>query len=222
MNEYVSTLKLLFEANRNEDNAPHMERYMKHRFRFYGLKKPARLDVLKTFLKQNGLPKIEEVEELIQLLWDEEYRELHYIGCDILEKLMPKLPIDSIHLFEFMIVNQSWWDTVDRIAIRLAGELFKRFPEIENTTSQRFVNSSNFWLNRTSIIYQLKYKSHTNVEILMQNILQHAHQKEFFIQKGIGWALREYAKTDANFVRDFVAKHELASLSRREALKNIE
>lgn len=221
MNEYINELKLLFEANQNDENAPHMERYMKHRYRFYGLKKPARLDILKAFLKQNGLPQIEDIEEFIQLLWDEEYRELHYIGCDILEKLMPKLPIESIHLFEFMLVNQSWWDTVDRIAIRLVGELFKRYPAIENDTIQRFVNSDNFWLNRTSIIYQLKYKSQTNVEILMQNILQHAHQKEFFIQKGIGWALREYAKTDANFVRDFVAKHELASLSKREALKNI-
>jgi len=219
MIEYIDKLKLLFEANENHENAPHMERYMKHRYRFYGLKKPARLAILKSFLQQEGLPKVENIEEFIQLLWNEEYRELHYIGCDILEQLLPQLPSDSIHLFEFMLVNQSWWDTVDRIAIRLVGEFFKRFPEIEDETNQRFINASNFWLNRTSIIYQLKYKSNTNLEILMSNILQVAHQKEFFIQKSIGWALREYSKTDASFVRDFVAKHEFASLSKREALK---
>lgn len=219
MDEYVIQLKNRFEQCHNEVNSPQMAAYMKHRFEFYGLKKPERQILTKAFVKQHGYPAVEDVPELMHLLWNEPYRELHYFGLEILDRFLKKMDENAIELIEYLLTNQSWWDTVDWLAIRTTGTFMKLYPECIHNTNKAFVESENFWLNRTAIIFQLKYKSTTNTNLLTYNILRHNHQKEFFIRKAIGWALREYSKTDEAFVRDFVATHELSALSKKEALK---
>lgn len=222
MNEYIQALKNTFEEYGNPEIAPQMERYMRHKFEFYGLKKPERLAAGKIFIKEFGIPNMDNIPNLLHELWQEPYRELHYFGLDILQKLGKQLPETTIELIEYLIVNQSWWDTVDWLSIRFLGLHMKQFPDTQMAINERFVTSDNFWLNRASILFQLKYKQATDTTLLSSNILKHAHQNEFFIQKAIGWALREYSKTDRNFVIEFVANHQLSTLSKREALKHIQ
>ena len=125
-------------------------------------------------------------------------------------------------LFEFMIKHKSWWDTVDFISSSLVNYWWKMDPELlDKSVTPEWNKSDNFWLNRTSIIYQLRRKDLTNERILSQHIIPHSNSNEFFVQKAIGWALREYAKINSKWVLDFVATHQLKPLSKREALKQI-
>lgn len=123
--------------------------------------------------------------------------------------------------FEWMIQQNSWWDSVDTIASRLAGEYFKKFPQQKEAIVLGWSNHENMWLNRTAILFQLSYKSETDEDLLFQVIKQHLHSGEFFIQKAIGWALRQYAYTQPESVKQFVAANELKPLSKREALKHL-
>ena len=125
-------------------------------------------------------------------------------------------------LFEYMITHKSWWDTVDFISSSLVHHWWKMDPDLlDNCLASQWNQSNNMWLNRTSIIYQLRRKNSTDYNILSAHILAHSQSNEFFIQKAIGWALREYAKINTKWVQDFVATHELKPLSKREALKQI-
>ena len=121
-----------------------------------------------------------------------------------------------------MITHKSWWDTVDFISSSLIHYWWKSAPDLlDKRLAPQWSKSENMWLNRTSIIYQLRRKKTTHCEILSQHIMLHSQSKELFLQKAIGWALREYAKIDSKWVLEFVATHELKPLSKREALKQI-
>lgn len=115
----------------------------------------------------------------------------------------------------------SWWDTIDVIAPKILGSWFKRYPEHIKPTITRWLKSDNIWLQRSCVLFQLKYKEKTNTQLLSSVIDQLKDSKEFFLRKSIGWVLREYAKTDAEFVKDFVNSRELSPLSRREATKHL-
>ena len=122
---------------------------------------------------------------------------------------------------EYCLLNKSWWDTVDCIASEWLGPYFKMFPEKIQSVTLSWNTSSNKWLQRSSIMFQKAYKKNTDTELLVKYILHCSKSKDFFIQKAIGWALREYSKTDSEWVKQFVNKNELATLSKREALKRI-
>jgi 3-methyladenine DNA glycosylase AlkD len=120
-----------------------------------------------------------------------------------------------------MLLNKSWWDTVDHACTELISPYFKLFPEEINKITGKWNKSKNFWLQRSSIMFQKKYRKDTDTVLLAKYILAHAKSKEFFVQKAIGWALREYSYVDPKWVSDFVRKNKLAPLSEREALKRI-
>lgn len=103
----------------------------------------------------------------------------------------------------------------------MLGQYLVEFPDAIDTTIDKFSNSDNMWLNRSAILFQLDYKKKTNFELLKTICIQHQSSKEFFIQKAIGWALREYAKTNSEAVKQFVLVNNLKPLSRKEALKNV-
>lgn len=200
--------------------APQMAAYMKDQFAFYGLKKPARQAVTQAFVAQHGWPDASQLQEVMRLIWEQEYREMHYFGLELLVKQLKTCTPDAIPFFEYLITHQSWWDTVDWLATRVMGEWLKRHPDTIPTLMHRWVNADNMWLNRVSIIFQLKYKQRTDTALLTRHIQQHLYHPDFFIRKAIGWALREYSKTDADFVVTFVESHpDLSPLSQREALK---
>ncbi len=216
---YIKPLISLLEEHKNAQNAANVEKYMRNKFAFYGIKTDERRKLCRQFTNEYGFPPIEEIPNFVYELWTHEYRDIHYFTMDTVNKFSEKSDENWIEVFEYMITNNSWWDTVDIIASRIIGTHFKTYPNAINTTTTTWIESENFWLNRTAILFQLHYKTLTDSELLFNYILKVSESKEFFIRKAIGWALRQYSKTAPETVRNFVDTTQLSPLSKREALK---
>lgn len=218
---YTNDLEKWLRSHANEENAPSMEAYMKNHFPFLGIRNPERVALTKQFTKEHGFPKGEEAVRVAQELWQLPEREFAYTAIIMLLQVRKTVPAEHIEILEHFIVTQSWWDTVDTIADHLIGFHLQRFPELIPAYMEKWLASNHMWLQRTAILFQLKYKKKTDVPLLFHCITTMSDSKEFFIRKAIGWALREYSKTDAEAVQSFVASHDLSPLSVREALKVI-
>jgi 3-methyladenine DNA glycosylase AlkD len=216
--KYLIELVNAFEKNANSENAPKMEKYMRNKFRFYGIKSPERKEIYKEFKRTNNLIPGNNKVEIVKWCWDAKEREYQMFAMEFLGRAAKKESKDIIILYEYLIVNKSWWDTVDYIAVNLVGVYFSLYPsEIESLT-KKWMDSNNLWLQRTCLLFQLKYKSKLNTNLLDSFILRLLASKEFFIQKAIGWILREYSKTNPDYVIKYVSENELSALSVREAL----
>ncbi len=194
---------------------------MKNQFPFFGLTAGERKELQKPFLTKAQLPPKEEVAGIVKELWKQPQRECQYFAQELAFKYHRKVEKEDIALYEYMVTHKSWWDTVDFIAANLMGAYFKRFPEQRNTYVQKWLESNNMWLQRSALLFQLKYKDQLDTALLSETIQPLLGSKAFFINKAIGWVLREYSKTNPQWVRDFVQSHELAPLSRKEALRLI-
>ncbi|MFP4471581.1 MAG: DNA alkylation repair protein [Bacteroidota bacterium] len=221
MKSFIPQLREKFEANANADNARQMKAYMRNRYDFFGIKAPDQRRIRSEFLKTYGLPSQEYLPALVRELWAQPEREFQHFGMVLCEKYIKKVEPDFVETLEFMITNKSWWDTVDFIASHLVGDLFKRFPEMIPQYTTKWLDSENMWLQRTALLFQLRYKNETDTKLLFSLIEKLADHQDFFIRKAIGWALRQYSKTDPALVMDFVKTHKLSSLSQKEALKVI-
>lgn len=215
----MTDIQTLFRTNRSLTDAPPMEAYMKNQFTFLGIRAGERKKLVAAYLKENGAP--QDLLEFTIALFAEEEREFQYVAIDLLSRYGKKQPSEAIKVYEQLIVTKSWWDTVDGLAGTVVSNHFKLYPELIPTYNEAWINGDNIWLARTAILFQLKYKEKTDVDLLFSNCEKWLDSKEFFIQKAIGWALRQYAKVDSGAVRQFVNSHSLAPLSRREALKHI-
>ena len=219
MSSNIELLTHLFEENRNEENAEPMKKYMKDHFPFLGIKKPQRSELEKQFFQETGLLKEPFKKEFIRELWEKEEREYQYTGLVYMEKSLKKLEKADLPFMEELITTKSWWDTVDAIAPKPVGTIAEKYPEVIAETINRWAIDDYLWLRRAAILFQLKYKGQTNAELLYRYIKQNADSKEFFIQKAIGWALREYSKTNPASVKEFIEGTKLAPLSVREGSK---
>jgi 3-methyladenine DNA glycosylase AlkD len=209
--KYVSRLTGIMATRRNEENAVPMAKYMKDRYPYYGIKSPERNGILKNYIDENKIPL--NWEKTVKLCWKEEEREMQYIGMELAFRSKKTYLIEDIDFFEYIIVTKSWWDTVDFIASNIIGQYFLAFPTQIKPVTTKWNNSSNMWLNRTCLLFQLKYRDNTDYKLLQTFIHRHKNSDEFFIKKAIGWALRQYAKTSPNQVQTFVAETELKALS---------
>jgi 3-methyladenine DNA glycosylase AlkD len=219
---FINKLESAFAAKRNPENAFAMAKYMRNHFSFFGIKTEGRRLIFKNICKENNKELIENPREIALILYFKPERELHYCAIEILIKqLKGNYKKDDIQLIENLIITNAWWDSVDTIAKYILGEYLLEYPLETGKVMKRFSNSDNMWLNRSAILFQLGYKQKTNFEMLKSVCDKHKKSNEFFIQKAIGWALREYAKTDPEAVRNFVANADLKTLSKKEALKNI-
>ncbi|WP_308636766.1 DNA alkylation repair protein [Paenibacillus silvisoli] len=218
---YTSELESVLRAHANRELAESMEAYMRHLFPFLGIRTPERNALVKQFMKEHGVPAGEELEAVVRELWSKPEREFHYAAMMLLEKRKKDADAGQVGLLEELITTHSWWDTVDLLASHQVGNVFTRYPELVSVYTEKWIASEDMWLRRTAILYQLGYKGRTDAELLFSLIRRTAHETEFFIRKAIGWALREYAKTDAAAVQRFVAETELSPLSVREALKHV-
>ncbi|EAD5680064.1 DNA alkylation repair protein [Listeria innocua] len=215
----MTTIQTLFRANRSVADSKPMEAYMKNQFPFLGIRATERKKLVADFLRENGMP--DDLLELVVELFAEEERELQYAAIDLLSRYGKKQASEAIEIYEQLVTTKSWWDTVDGLAGTVVSNHFKLYPDLIPIYNEAWINGDNIWLARTAILFQLKYKEETNAELLFANCEKWLGSKEFFIQKAIGWALRQYAKVDSEAVRVFVNSHTLAPLSRREALKHI-
>lgn len=218
-NPYLKALTDWLAQHADAENAAPMAKYMRDQFAFLGIKTPQRRELVHTFLKTHGQPPVDQLELTVLALWALPEREYQYTALALLEKRLKKLPPDAAQLFETLITTKSWWDTVDTLAGSFVGPHFRRHPQAQAAYLPRWRQSKNMWLRRTAILFQLKHKTQTNVPLLFAIITENLGSDEFFINKAIGWALREYSKTDATAVRTFVQQTDLHPLSQREALK---
>lgn len=220
MSSYLLPLQALFEQHANPADAKAMEAYMKGHFPFFGIKAAPRRQLLAHFLKEQGMPAPFD-PEVLRSLWAAPQREFHHSAIDIMQKQVRSINESDIALLEELIVTKSWWDTVDGLSSWIVGPYFLKFPNHKAEITDQWTVHDNMWLRRASIIFQLGYKEKTDTELLFRHIRLNLGSKEFFIYKAIGWALREYAKTDAEAVMQFVSTTELSPLSRREAMKHL-
>ncbi|MFN8143596.1 MAG: DNA alkylation repair protein [Bacteroidia bacterium] len=221
--EILNVLKSIreeYSQHASDVNSLAMQTYMKDKFIFFGIKKPIRKEILKPYLTQ--LKNISQEDQIkgVKWLWKQKEREMHYLAFELLFRNKKIWDKNILELFEELIVSNSWWDSVDYIASTLVGYYFQKFPERKRKKTMEWMKSKNMWLNRTAMIFQLKYRDKTDVDLLFMSILPHLESKEFFHQKAIGWALRQYAYTDMKTVKKFVESHSLKPLSVREALRH--
>jgi 3-methyladenine DNA glycosylase AlkD len=196
--------------------------YMKDKFIFYGLKKPTRAKLQKESFKKFPVVTHEELVATIEGLWLKSEREFQYAALDLAQKNFRLWSPAIFLLFEQLVRAKSWWDTVDTIASSLIGKLVLQDPELR-FHMDNWITDDNFWIRRSALIYQLKHKKQTNHEKLFFYCATTSHEKEFFIRKAIGWALREYSKTDPERVKDFIEQHKnrLSPLSIKEGGKYV-
>lgn len=221
MNSYIKPLNEMYCKNANTDNAFWEKKYMRNQFEFFGIRTPIRSELNKTFFKQYKLPAQNEIKNIVYELWNLPQREFQYFALDLLYKSEKIWDKNFIEIFENIIVQKSWWDTVDFIAAKLIGDYFLKYQENILKYTEKWMNSGNIWLQRSALLFQLKYKKNTDFDLLTQCIIKLKESNEFFIQKAIGWILREYSKVEPEKVWQFVSTVKLKPLSEREAKRII-
>ncbi len=213
--KYLQVFKSTLSEAGQPEIAEGQMKYMRNQFEFYGCKAPVWVAISRNVFKEQGYLDGEALIEFVRLCNQESQRELHYIALQLIEKRINKQSEGFIEILEELIMTNSWWDTVDWIA-KLVGIHFQRFPHLIQTTTRRWMDSGELWLQRVSLIFQLRYKEKTDEKLLFNYILELVHSKEFFIQKAAGWALRQYSKTNPEAVQAFIDNHTLAALTKRE------
>ena len=206
------------EAAKDPHKAEPMEAYMRHQFPFLGIAGPERNSLYKKYFPEAKKTKIIDWD-FIDTCWEKEPREYQYVGANYLKAMQSYLTKDDLPKLERLVVTKSWWDTVD-ILDRVVGSLVYDKPELGEIILQWSL-SDNIWLRRVAIDHQLLRKEKTNVQLMEKILLNNLDQTEFFINKAIGWALRDYSKTNLEWVASFIEKNRerMAELSIREASK---
>lgn len=219
--DFITHLQQVLKEHSNLENKPLMEAYLKNKFVMFGIKSPNRKALLKDVLNQHKDEVLQNCRNIVKKLYKLPEREFHYCAMELMNKFFKKkYTSEDIKLIEQLITTYSHWDSVDFIAKHILGNYLLIHHGNTKEIINNFSNSNNMWLNRSVILFQLGYKDKTNSDILFRECLKHSKSNEFFIQKAIGWALREYAKTNSEAVKYFVEINKLSSLSSREALKH--
>ena len=204
--------------HKNEEQAQKMSKYMLNKFEYIGIKTPERRKIFKNSFKEyKNKEKIDW--EFVNKCWENKYREFQYIAADYLKNMKDKLTIDDIPKFKQLILKKSWWDTIDNLDMTI-GALALKDSNV-NKILLEWSLDENIWLRRIAIDHQLLRKEKTDTELLEKILKNNLGQAEFFINKAIGWALRDYSKTNPEWVKNFIEKNreKMAKLSIREASK---
>ncbi len=219
--DYIQSLENEFKRNANPQIAIKQKAYMRDKFEYYGIKAGLRSEIIKPFIQKQYLPPKSNLENIVKILWEKPQREFQYFAQELTEKYSKKFEKSDIDLLEFMVINKSWWDTVDFIAYKLKGQYFKLYPEEIPPRVNKYLQSESIWLQRSAILFQLKYKKDLDTKLLASVIYELLGSSEFFINKAIGWILREYSRINPQWVQDFVHQTDLSNLSKKEALRLI-
>ncbi len=201
----------------NPEYAIHMKAYMKDQFEFLGVKTPVRRQVSKIFFKKNHKSTIDW--KFIHQAWENPYREMQYVVLDYLKLKQKFLTSNDLPKIKKLAQTKPWWDTIDFLC-RSVGFICLHYPETKKFVLE-WSRDEDFWLRRLAIEHQLLQKEETDVQLLEQILVNNLDQFEFFINKAIGWALRDYSKTNPDWVREFIEKYKdrLSKLSIKEGSK---
>ena len=213
-------LKRKFEESKDKETAISMAKYMRNLFLFYGIPTPKRKAVYKTLLKEEK--KLGKIDwQFLDKCYKDSHREFQYFVCDYLIAMNKYLTFEDIPKLKQYITKKEWWDTIDCFD-SVIGEIGLRDNRVEKLMLE-WSKDKDLWLRRIAIDHQLNRKEKTNKELLEQIIVNNFGSEEFFINKAIGWSLREYSKTNPTWVKEFLDKYKdkLNKLSIREASKYI-
>ena len=201
----------------NPEDAIHMEAYMKDQFEFLGVKTPVRRKLSKVFFKKNSSPAIDW--KFIHQAWENPYREMQYVVLDYLKLKQKFLTSNDLPKIKKLAQTKPWWDTIDFLC-RSVGFICLHYPETKKFVLE-WSRDEDFWLRRLALEHQLLQKEETDVQLLEQILVNNLDQTEFFINKAIGWALRDYSKTNPDWVLEFIEKYKdkLSKLSIKEGSK---
>ena len=209
------------EENRNELLAESMSKYMQDRFRFLGVRGATRTEIYKKYFPDARKTKTIDWD-FVESCWNKEEREFQYVVVYYLKAMQKFLKRDDISRLKYLIVTKSWWDTVDLLA-KVVGSLVIRIEGYDQIMLE-WSKDSNIWLKRVAILYQLSLKEKVDKQVLERILVNNLGDNEFFINKAVGWALRDYSKFNPEWVREFIEKNKngMANLSIREASKYLD
>lgn len=219
MDKYLE-IKKVFESREDKENAIAMSKYMRNMFEFYGLSTPERKKVYNDFIKaEKKLKKIDWT--FLDKCYEDAHREFQYLVSDYLLVMKQYVTFEDISKIQNYITQKSWWDTIDFLC-KVIGDVELRDSRIKELML-KWSNDENIWIKRSAIEHQLNLKDKTDCELLEKIIVNCFGIDEFFINKAIGWALREYSKTNPEWVRNFIDKYKnkMNNLSIKEASKYI-
>lgn len=220
MDKYTE-MKKLFESEEDQEKAIQMAKYMRNKFSFYGLPTPKRRALYKELLKKEK--KAKQVDwDFLNQCYEDEHREFQYLVYDYLLAMKKFLTYEDIPKIKKYIKTKQWWDTIDFFD-KVIGEIGLTDHRVDELML-KWSEDKDFWIRRIAIDHQLGRKEKTNPDLLEQILIHNFGSDEFFIDKAIGWALRDYSKTNPEWVKAFIDKYKdkMSNLSIKEARKYIE
>ena len=211
-------------ASADPAKAGPMAAYLKTDMPFYGVQKAGRVPILREVVKSFPPSNRDGYDTVVLALWEQPHREEKYLAIGYARSFPQFVTLSSVPLYRRLIVEGAWWDLVDETATHLVGDVLLRQREAMTPKIESWIDDRDLWLRRTSILSQIGHKAATDADLLFDACERRMHETEFFIRKAIGWALRDYAKTDPDAVVDFVAMNRsgLSGLSYREATKHLD
>jgi 3-methyladenine DNA glycosylase AlkD len=222
--ELIDFVRSELSARADPEKAGPMAAYLKTDMPFYGVQTPQRREIARE-LKRRFVPRTAaEYRRMVEALWELEHREEKYLALSIAGASPQFITFEQLDLYRRLIQEGAWWDLVDGVASGLVGKVLLDDRGRMRPVLEEWIDDEDLWLRRTAIISQLDHKDQTDVEMLLRFCLRRAHEQEFFIRKAIGWALRQYARTDPEAVAAFLREHRdrLSGLSFREAAKHLD
>ncbi|GAA3715961.1 DNA alkylation repair protein [Microlunatus aurantiacus] len=222
----VTAVREGLSASADPDRAVQQQRYMKSTMPFRGVPAPVLRSVVGPLVADHQLHDRTQWEGVVRTLWDQAaYREERYAALSIAgdRRYRSHQDPDCLDLYEHLVVTGAWWDHVDVVAIHLIGPIQRASRPALDATLRAWATDPDRWLRRTAIIHQVGSAEELDRQLLVECLLPNLADREFFIRKAIGWALRQHARVDPDWVRGFVAEHEdrMSGLSRREATKHL-
>jgi len=219
----VTYVQTALREQADPEKAAGMQAYMKTEMPFYGVQKPGRTEIFRHIRREYVPASHEEYEDLVTALWELPHREEKYLAQAVAGAFQEYIVSESLPLYRRFIVEGAWWDFVDEAATHLVRSLVIGYPAEIWLEVDSWIDHDDMWLRRAAIICQVGAKEQTASDRLFRFCEKRFHEKEFFIRKAIGWALRDYARTEPEAVARFVMEHreELSGLSYREATKHI-
>lgn len=219
VSDWLRAIHATFAGHADPEKADLMKRYMRDRFDFYGIQSPDRKALARRLIRERGYPEERDLKALCRACFDAPQREIQYFVNDLMQPATGRLDASFLDLYDELLPRRAWWDSVDFLAPKLAGKLLLRFPERIAPLTGRWIESDNHWYQRAALIFQLNYKERTDGERLFFYVRRRSGSKEFFVQKGAGWALRQYSRVSPEAVWRFLESTALPPLTAREGSK---
>ncbi len=195
-NQILDSVERDFIQIKDDFKVDAMKKYMRGMFDYFGITAPNRKKVLKKYKNEIRELEWDQVKILVLEMWDKPQREFQQFGQDVLDWFPKSYKEDDWKFLEELITKKSWWDTVDFLSSHQYRDYSLLYESNSHKIIDRWLDSGNIWLQRSCLLYQLFYRENTNIEILEKSIGKLKESDEFFIQKAIGWILREYSKTN--------------------------